>query len=123
MKKLLALLLFVPLLAFAGVSIVRGNFTWVYGAAVTLTPAQVAANTTAEQTFTVSGVKTGDAVMAIKPTAQAGLGIGNVRVSAANTIAITFENVTITPITPTSEAWTILIFRPEDTPLPSAITQ
>jgi hypothetical protein len=69
---------------------------------VTISPAEVAANTTAEQTFTVNGLTTNDAVFVNKPTAQAGLGIVGARVSAANTLAITFVNTTESGITPTA---------------------
>ena len=75
-----------------------------------LTPALIVLNTTAEQTFTVPGLEVGDTVLSInKPTAQAGLGIVNWRVSAANTLAITFINATGASITPTSEAYKIVI--------------
>lgn len=68
-----------------------------------LTPAAVAANTSAEQTFTVTGLAVGDVVGVInKPTAQAGLGIVGCRVSAANTLAITFANFTAGSLTPTA---------------------
>jgi hypothetical protein len=81
--------------------------------AVTLSPAQVAANTTAEQTFTVNGLVIGDFVEVNKPTTQAGLGVVNARVSAANTLAIAFSNNTASPITPTaSESYQILVVRP-----------
>lgn len=71
--------------------------------AVTLTPAQVLANTSNEQTFTVNGLTTNDMILDCnKPTHQAGLSIGNVRVSAANTVAIQFVNNTASPITPTA---------------------
>jgi hypothetical protein len=69
---------------------------------VTLSPVLVAANTTAEQTFTVTGLKTTSLVVINKPTAQAGLGIVGVRVSAADTLAITFSNNTASGITPTA---------------------
>jgi hypothetical protein len=68
----------------------------------TISPAEVAANTSAEQTFTVAGLTTSDHVTVNKPTAQAGLGIVGVRVSAANTLAITFGNFTAGGITPTA---------------------
>lgn len=67
-----------------------------------LTPVAVAANTTAEQTFNVPGLNTDMTVFINKPTAQAGLGIVGVRVSAADTLAITFANNTAAPITPTA---------------------
>lgn len=67
-----------------------------------LTPALVAANTTAEQTFTVAGLIYGSVVYVNKPTAQAGLGIVGARVSANDTLAITFINATGAGITPTA---------------------
>lgn len=77
----------------------------------TLSPAIVAANTTAEQLFTVTGVKTGDVVVVNKPTAQAGLGIVGIRVSAANQVGITFSNNTAAGITPTaSEVYSFFVF-------------
>ena len=82
----------------------------------TLTPASVAANTTAEQTFVVPGVVAGSMVAVNKPSAQTGLGISGVRVSSANNIAITYVNVTATTITPASEVYTIGNFQvPIDT--------
>ena len=81
--------------------------------AVALTPAQVDANTTAEQTFTVNGLVIGDFVEVNKPTTQAGLGVVNVRVSAANTLAIAFSNNTAAGITPTAgESYQLLVVRP-----------
>ncbi len=78
--------------------------------AVTLSPASVGANTTAEQIFAVTGVLATDVVMAInKPTAQAGLGIVGMRVSSAGNVGITFANVTASPIVPTaSESYLIV---------------
>lgn len=72
-----------------------------------LAPTSVAANTTAEQTFTVTGLVAGTPVWANKPSAQPGLGILGVRVSAANTLAVTFLNTTGVAITPATETYTI----------------
>ena len=66
------------------------------------TPAEVAANTTAEQDVTVTGVAVGDVIFVNKPTAQAGLGIVGVRVKSTDTVSVTFSNNTATPITPTA---------------------
>lgn len=79
-----------------------GNVAQEYLLNVTLSPASVAANTTAEQTFTVNGLQVGDFVEINKPSVQAGLGIVNTRVSAANTLAITFSNNTAAAIVPTA---------------------
>jgi hypothetical protein len=70
--------------------------------AAVLTPGSVAANTTAEQTFTVTGLVAGSPVWVNKPTPQAGLGIVGCRVTAANTLGITFANATASAITPTA---------------------
>ncbi len=79
---------------------------------LTLSPALVAANTTAEQTFAAAGVLATDLVAVInKPTAQAGLGIVGARVPSAGNIAITFSNNTAAGITPTaSEVYKVVVF-------------
>ena len=87
---------------------------------VALTPAAAGAATASEQTFTVTGLSVGDTLQVAdvilnvtKPTNQAGLMIGNARVSAVNTIAITFVNPTAGSITPTAgETYTITVWRP-----------
>lgn len=76
----------------------------IYGNSIS--PASVAANTSAEQAITVTGVLATDAVFMVKPTTQAGLIVGTARVSAANTVQITLGNVTAAAITPTStQVW------------------
>lgn len=77
----------------------------------TIDPASVAASTSAEQTFTVTGLTTGDKCLVVKPTATAGLGIVNARVSAANTLALTFMNATLGAIDAASESYTVVAFR------------
>ncbi len=95
-------------------SYVLGNIPKQSVISVTLSPAAVSANTSAEQTFTVNGLQVGDHVAISKPSAQAGLGVVGVRVSAANTLAITFGNFTAGSVTPTaSEVYTILLSRPD----------
>jgi hypothetical protein len=97
-------------------SYVTGNLVKQSVISVTLTPAAIVLNTTAEQTFTVNGLLTGDFVSCNKPTAQAGLGIVGCRVSAANTLAITFINATGSSITPTAaQVYLILVARPDST--------
>lgn len=97
----------------AGVNL--GNVRAFGVASVALTPALIVLNTTAEQTFSVPGLKTGDVILSVnKPTAQAGLGIVNWRVSAADTIGITFSNNTGGSITPTAgETYLIAWARPD----------
>lgn len=96
--------------------IIMGNLQAAGIVSLTLSPSSVAANTTAEQTFTLPGARVGDYVDVNKPSAQAGLGIVNARVSAANTIAITFSNNTASPIVPTaSEVYLVRYARPDST--------
>lgn len=78
--------------------------------------------TSAEQTANCPGLRTTDYIMGVsKPTAQAGLGIAGWRVSAADTIAITFDNPTAATVTPTAlESYVAFIFRPEHTLLTNA---
>lgn len=80
---------------------------------IALDVASVAANTTAEQTFTVAGLKTPDFVAVCKPALNAGLGVVNARVSAANTLAISFVNATAAAIDPASETYLVFWFRAE----------
>lgn len=78
---------------------------------VTLNPAAVVANSTAEQTFTVTGLRTTDIVTVNKPTHSSGLGIMGARVSADDTLAITFANVTGGTVDPPSEDYLISAIR------------
>jgi hypothetical protein len=73
-----------------------------------LTPASVAPNTTAEQTFTVTGLAVGDIVIVNGPAPLAGTGIVNARVSAANTLALTFANFTAGALVPSSGVHDVL---------------
>lgn len=76
-----------------------------------ITPASVAAQTVAEQTFTVNGLTTADKVTLNPPAIANATGIAGVRVSAANTLAIRFANPTAGALTPTSGIYTVLAFR------------
>lgn len=95
----------------------RGNINELQIVSVALTPSAVGANTTAQQTFTVTGVKVGDVVVAVeKPSHQAGLGIVGARVTAADTVGITFSNNTGAGITPTAgETYDFVIARLDST--------
>lgn len=78
----------------------------------TITPASVAANTTAVQTFTVTGLVTTDKVVLNIGAAQtAGIGIVGVRCSAADTLEIVFSNNTAGALTPVSSACVVLATR------------
>ncbi len=75
---------------------------------LTLTPASVAAATAPEQTFTVTGLATTDKVFVNGPAPTAGVTIGGVRVSAANTLAIQFVNPTAGAVVPASGTYIIV---------------
>ena len=78
-----------------------------------LSPAEVAANTCAAEAFAVVGVEAGDAVVAIKPTEQAGLGIGGARVDATGSVTINFCNPTAAAITPTAaQTYLFIVVKP-----------
>lgn len=85
------------------VGTIMGNTLALGVASVTLSPASVAANTTAEQTFTLPGIRLRDTIVGVsKPTGQAGIGVVNYRVSADDTIAVMFVNATASPVVPTA---------------------
>jgi len=78
----------------------------------TLSPAAVAPNLSVEQTFSISNLAVTDTIMLNKPSGQTGLSIGNVRVSAASTLAIQFVNVSGATIVPTAaEYYKFVAFR------------
>jgi hypothetical protein len=102
-----------------------GNLRNLFMLSVPISTASVGANTTVERTFTVIGLDTGfDFVAVNKPTHQAGLGIVNVRVSADDTLAITYMNNTGAGITPTTESYLLMAWRhdyPDRNNVPVAI--
>lgn len=79
--------------------------------APSLTPASVAADTSAEQTFTVAGLTTADKVIVNGPAPVAGTGIVNARVSAADTLALTFMNATAGALTPAAGTYLVVAVR------------
>lgn len=97
--------------------VITGNVQSLSVVSVTLSPTIVNTITAGEQTFTVPGVLATDVVLSVnKPSAQAGLGIAGARVTAANTVGITFVNPTAGNITPTaSETYKFILARPDST--------
>ena len=88
-----------------------GNVWKSWNLTLTLSPASVANATSAEQTFTLTGLLATDYVSVNKPTAQAGLGIVGTR-AGAGFIGITFMNTTAATITPTaSQVYTVFVSR------------
>jgi hypothetical protein len=71
-------------------------------ASVTVTATSVAPNTSAEQTFTLTGAASGQVIAVQKPTTDAGIAIVGVRAGSSNTVGITYANDTAATITPTA---------------------
>lgn len=76
---------------------------------VTFDMASVAANTTAEQNVTVTGILTTDVVLSVSPPAalNAGLGICGWRVNAADSITIRINNNTGGALDPASGSYVV----------------
>ena len=72
-----------------------------------LATSAVAATTSVEVTTTVTGLLVSSSVIVNKPTCTAGLIISNARVSAADTLAVQYTNLTTTSINVPSETYTI----------------
>jgi hypothetical protein len=81
----------------------------------TLTASSVATGSTGEYTFTVPGLKTNDVVVVNRPSSQSNVAIGGTRVSANDTLAVTYFNLSTTAsATPTSEEYKIFWYRAEN---------
>jgi hypothetical protein len=107
-------------------SMISGNIQALGVLAVTINPASVAANTTAEQTFTVPGLRVGDLVWVNTPAVgtgaeqlNAGLGVCGARVSAADTLALRFNNNTAGALDAGTSTYSVLVVRPGALPAPS----
>ena len=72
-----------------------------------LTPAEVAAQTIAEETFTVTGLKTTDVVIINGPADSGSVGIVGARVPAADPLGIRFPNPTAGALTPTAGTYVV----------------
>ena len=77
-----------------------------------LTPASVAANTVAEQQFTVTGARTDMAFSVTPPSITAGVGPITCRASADNTVQVAFVNPTAGALTPPAGSYEFLAVRP-----------
>ena len=78
-------------------------------------PGTIAANTSAEISVTCNGLRNTDlCVFATKPTLTAGIDIGNARVSAANTLKITYQNSTSSGIAVPTEVYNLMFARPQN---------
>jgi len=97
------------------VGVTAGNCFSISIIAQSLTPTSVNTITTSEQTFTVPGLKLGDAVNVNPPGVTTGVVLTGARVSAANTLALQFVNPTVGSVTPLAGVHTITVFRYDGT--------
>lgn len=95
------------------VGIIAGNVASITVVSATVDLGSVAANTSEEETATVSGVKTGDVVVCIDSALEAGQVVAQARVSAANTVTLQVINTTGLAIDAASKTMTFLVVRPE----------
>lgn len=93
-------------------NLISTNSVAIFDFDITIDPASIAASTTVEQDFTVAGLGQNDIVISLtKPTLTAGIGVGNVRVKAADTLSVTFINTTAGAIDPPSETYKLVVIR------------
>ena len=106
-------------------TIARGNVILTTVLQVNLTPAAVAGNTTAEQSFTVPGLITGDQVSAFLfqgAYANADVSYVNARVASNNTLTIAFQNGSGGSLTPQAGNYYLEVNRIENLQaIPNAI--
>lgn len=79
---------------------------------VSVTPAEVAANTIAEQDFTVTGVAAGDFVSVAHAATGNATAVCGCRVKSANTVAVTFCNTSAGALTPGAGTYLFQVIRP-----------
>jgi hypothetical protein len=85
----------------------------IFFANILASPAVVATILAAEQSITVTGLIVGDVVLSINKPTQQTIGLNNGRVSAANTLQMSFTNPTAGGVTPTAaEVYKLIILRP-----------
>lgn len=78
---------------------------------INITPAAVSTITAPEQTFTCTGVDTLDAVYVSPPGVTAGCALASARVTAANTIGITWVNPTAGSLTPPAGNYKVIAIK------------
>jgi len=78
---------------------------------LTLTPASVAANLTAEQELTVPGLAVGDVVVGVQTPAWGNAtGLCGLRVKTTDKLGATFVNPTAGALVPGAGVWDLLVY-------------
>jgi len=105
-------------------TVTRGNLLLEEVLQMTLTPnngTNIPANSTVETTYTLQGTQLNDFIEINKPSHTSGIVVSNVRVPAANQVAVQFGNVTGSPITPVAEVYLLAISRCEYQSIPTSV--
>ena len=95
------------------VGIPSGNAINIEVRDITVDLASVGANTSANTSVTVNGLRTSDFVWVNAPDMTAGLALANCKVTAANTLLVEAINTTAGAIDFASGTFKLLIVRPE----------
>jgi hypothetical protein len=100
-----------------------GNIQSTYLLQVTLTPVLVTTVTAAEQSFTIPGLLIGDQISDVSYLGAwtVAVSVTNYRVSAANTLSISYYNGTAGSVTPPAGTYLVEVNRPVQLPLGSVI--
>lgn len=100
--------------------VVRGNAGSMQVIGLQLTPAQLAANTSAEQTFALPGVEANAIIGGVSflGAMAAATGIVNARMVSAGVLGITFSNSGAGTPTPAAGVFAVTVLRPNVWPLP-----
>lgn len=104
--------------------IIAGNASSINLVAATVDLGSVAANTSEEETFTLTGVKVGDFVSVQKEDLEAGIILGSARVETDDVVTVEVVNTTASPVDAASATMTVLVVRPEGnaTNLPTGLS-
>lgn len=99
-------------------TVVRGPLDAVKIFQINITPTSVPAQNSNEQTFTVIGINPGDYINLGSAAAQtAGIVVGSCRITAPNTLAVQFVNVSGAAVVPVSGTYGCVWGTPEYLPL------
>lgn len=78
-------------------------------------PGTIAASATVEVTVPFVGLRSTDVCISVtKPTLTSGIDVGNVRISAADTVKLLFQNSTSSGVAVPSETYIFVFERPEN---------
>lgn len=106
-----------------GVGVLAGNIASINLVSATVDLGSVAANTSEEETFTLTGVKVGDFVSVQKENLEAGIVLGSARVEADGVVTVEVINATGSAVDAASATMSVLVIRPEGnaTSLPTGL--